>query len=397
MTAFSLASGVAVTTATLADGGAFSPQSLFANGEIGAWYDPSDLSTLYQDHAGTTPVTAVDQTVALMLDKSRGLVRGPELVTNGTFTTDTSGWTGNLGAISAVGGVMRLVGAGDFPSGRQSFAVTAGVAYEVTGRLRSVSGSPAVMIVRPQGYDISAGGISIGQSTSSTFTTFRGIVFATTGTLYVRATINEAASTGTVEFDDISIKALPGLHVGQTTAGSRPALKRDASGRYLLRFDGTDDGIFTPYLPAGQAFPFTMICAAKANADVLGGIFGAWGGAPPYYEIQKSVTANQWRAFDRGAVNYTNVEVGATANPHVLTMEMATTTVNLRIDGTDPTAATTQDNVIGAITDIRIGNGGGGFFNGDFYGGVIRFGTWTAAQLSSTERFMATKSGATVP
>lgn len=43
---------------------------LFAASEPGAWYDPSDLSTLFQDTAGTTPVTAVEQAVALMLDKS---------------------------------------------------------------------------------------------------------------------------------------------------------------------------------------------------------------------------------------------------------------------------------------------------------------------------------------
>lgn len=36
----------------------------------GAWFDPSDLSTLFQDAAGTTPVTAVEQPVGLMLDKS---------------------------------------------------------------------------------------------------------------------------------------------------------------------------------------------------------------------------------------------------------------------------------------------------------------------------------------
>lgn len=36
----------------------------------GAWFDPSDLLTLYQDAAGTTPVTAVEQPVGLMLDKS---------------------------------------------------------------------------------------------------------------------------------------------------------------------------------------------------------------------------------------------------------------------------------------------------------------------------------------
>jgi hypothetical protein len=48
----------------------FSPSSLFAEGENGAWYDPSDLSTLYQDAAGTIPVTATGQPVGLVLDKS---------------------------------------------------------------------------------------------------------------------------------------------------------------------------------------------------------------------------------------------------------------------------------------------------------------------------------------
>lgn len=48
----------------------FSPESLFENGEVGAWYDPSDYSTLFTDSAGTTPVTGVEQFVGLMLDKS---------------------------------------------------------------------------------------------------------------------------------------------------------------------------------------------------------------------------------------------------------------------------------------------------------------------------------------
>ncbi len=48
----------------------FSPLDLFASGEQGAWYDPSDLSTMFQDRAGTTPVTADGQTVGKILDKS---------------------------------------------------------------------------------------------------------------------------------------------------------------------------------------------------------------------------------------------------------------------------------------------------------------------------------------
>jgi hypothetical protein len=50
--------------------GVFTPASLFAGGIAGAWYGPSDPSTLFQDSAGTTPVTTAGQPVGRMLDKS---------------------------------------------------------------------------------------------------------------------------------------------------------------------------------------------------------------------------------------------------------------------------------------------------------------------------------------
>jgi hypothetical protein len=46
---------------------AWSPTDLAS---LGAWHDPSDLSTMFQDAAGTTPVTAAGQPVGLILDKS---------------------------------------------------------------------------------------------------------------------------------------------------------------------------------------------------------------------------------------------------------------------------------------------------------------------------------------
>ena len=48
----------------------FTPATLFASGEQGFWFDPSDLSTMFQDSAGATPVTAVGQPVGRILDKS---------------------------------------------------------------------------------------------------------------------------------------------------------------------------------------------------------------------------------------------------------------------------------------------------------------------------------------
>lgn len=44
--------------------------AIFAGGKQGVWYDPSDLSTLFQDVAGTIPVVNDGDPVALMRDKS---------------------------------------------------------------------------------------------------------------------------------------------------------------------------------------------------------------------------------------------------------------------------------------------------------------------------------------
>jgi hypothetical protein len=89
-------------------------RSLFADGTPGVWYDVSDLSTLFQDVAGTTPVTASGQTVALMLDKSQGLVRGAEEITTQDLAASpwaSGGAFGNLNGATAVGDTLTTTGA----------------------------------------------------------------------------------------------------------------------------------------------------------------------------------------------------------------------------------------------------------------------------------------------
>lgn len=112
--------------------GEWTPYQLFAAGEVGAWYDPSDITTLFQDAAGTTPVTAAGQVVGLMLDKSRGLVLGPELVTNGgPGFVNTTGWSAFAGGSVAVsGGALVVTGAGADTTGAYfGFPTVAGKTY----------------------------------------------------------------------------------------------------------------------------------------------------------------------------------------------------------------------------------------------------------------------------
>lgn len=63
---------LSLTSASVLGRGAaapWTPLSLFAGGEAGGWYDPSDLSLMWQDSAGTTPAV-VDSPVGKINDKS---------------------------------------------------------------------------------------------------------------------------------------------------------------------------------------------------------------------------------------------------------------------------------------------------------------------------------------
>ena len=69
----------------------FSPAMLFTGSTTGVWYDPSDMTTLFQDAAGTTPVTAVEQPVGRMLDRSG----------RGNHAFNSSGNSANFPVLSA--------------------------------------------------------------------------------------------------------------------------------------------------------------------------------------------------------------------------------------------------------------------------------------------------------
>lgn len=68
--------------------------ALFASSEKGAWFDASDLTTLFQDTAGTSPVTAVGQKVAKWLDKSGNGNHATQsnVALQPTYQLDEMGW-----------------------------------------------------------------------------------------------------------------------------------------------------------------------------------------------------------------------------------------------------------------------------------------------------------------
>lgn len=60
---------------------AFNPASLFAAGELGLWWDPSDLTTVFEDAAGTIPAS-VNGVVGRINDKSGRGMHGTQNTTS---------------------------------------------------------------------------------------------------------------------------------------------------------------------------------------------------------------------------------------------------------------------------------------------------------------------------
>lgn len=200
-----MAFGFGFSLTAIAKAVAFSVRSLFRNNEPGVWYDPSDFSTMFQDAAGTTPVTAVEQPVGLILDKSKGLVLGSELIVQPINF--------NANWIATSGGTPVASGSSFTTSSIGGFwinALTPGKTYQVTvtGTTTADSG-----VTLRQTNTTTTSQIRTGFG-SAVFTAQSGFTY-----FYVR---NESAGTTTVT--SISVRELPGNHATQTTTTSRPGL-----------------------------------------------------------------------------------------------------------------------------------------------------------------------------
>lgn len=207
-------------------------KSLFANSEQGFAYDPNDLTTMFQDAAGTVPVTGAGQPVSLMLDKSKGLALGTNAVLNGDFSQGGTSW-GVLGGVTFSGGKAVYDGLNN-PSIYQSVPnIELGAFYKVRFTISNlVKGALAVRI--------GTGAFTFGFNQNKTYE----VILPAIGSGLLQ--FPTAGSGAVLELSDISVKKLSGNHAYQTVSASRPILQRNATtGVYYLEFDGVDDSLQT--------------------------------------------------------------------------------------------------------------------------------------------------------
>jgi len=207
-------------------------RSMFSSGEQGFFYDPNDLSTMYQDAAGTVPVTAAGQPVGLMLDKSKGLALSAELLTalsplNSTLSSTLPPLTATSTAASGVYGASKA-----------NFA-QAGKTYKVK---MSWSGNTQLTNIVLQCGGVGTPALSLPSTLSGTIEAI--FIVSNIGPLNIYKTSTAIGQSFTI--DSISIKEVAGNHAYQTQSAMRPLL---VASPQRLDYDTADDKLITT-LPA---------------------------------------------------------------------------------------------------------------------------------------------------
>lgn len=230
--------------------GLWNPRLLFLSGEQGAWYDPSDLSTLFQDAGGTTPVTTDGDPVGLMLDKSRGLELGLEVLVNGDFSSGTAGWT--VGGSAVVDGALVVTDLFNNPV-RQEQITASGRSYVVNFEIIEKSSTTLTARLRVGGGVFSRSFVPDPGNYSFVLRSGGGdIAFE----------LLNAAGSPAFTIDNVSVRELPGNHATQSASAARPV---NSDTPPLQVYDNVDDAMNVT-LPAIAAA--TVAIATPTGADI---------------------------------------------------------------------------------------------------------------------------------
>jgi hypothetical protein len=246
-----------------------------------------------------------------MLDKSQGPI-GPELVTNGTFDTDTSGWVVASPATftwSAGGGVIARNGAAlsAFPT---QTILTAGKKYRISFDVVAVSNlvrlytSLVTFTAENSSPDISAVG------------SYSYILTAGSSSITIGAV---GATNATCTIDNVSVKELPGNHATQSVTAARPILARvPASGRRNILVGTATLATQTRVVTAAQhtlSFRGTGT-VTLTGASISGPLVGT--GADDIVLLTFTPTAGNLTLTVLGTVNDAQLELGAVRTAYQL-------------------------------------------------------------------------------
>lgn len=367
------------------------PLDLFGNGEQGVWYDPDDLSTLYQDVTGSIPVTAVGQPVGLMLDKKFGLIRGAELIINGNFES-LGNWSLSA-SVQISSSKLRFSSSPSNSSAVQLGIVEAGKDYEISYTVDSLT-SGAINI-KMQGSGGFTGPIVTAAGSYKTILTA-----GADGSVAIVA----AFANTTAVIDNISVRALPGSHAGMVLPANKPTLQQNSTtGAYYLSVDA-DDWMSTPPINFSATDKVTVFAATRKLTDTVGLLV----------ELSSSSTTNngtfavvtggvidKYSFLSKGTLLSTCLITGIDYNAPLSSVLYAVG------DIAADTSSVSVNNSITATSALNQGTGNYGnyplylfkrggidlLFTGHFYGMIIVGRLCTGSEQSSVKSILAGKIG----
>lgn len=204
----------------------WNPTALFSLGEEGAWYDPSDVGTMFESFSGTGDVSEGDP-VGLIRDKSANFLLGPELV---TFSGPYNMSSGNLNlSLSEIIPTNKFV------------RIAVDLTYGGTNSVKPTLWSNGTVVYSPGSTRISS---------------FDIIVFTTNeANTFILQNIGTATDT---IINSVSIKQVLGYTARQTTSTARPTYNNAT-----LSFD-SDDNLAADYTGTG-GFTGTLVHGFEAG------------------------------------------------------------------------------------------------------------------------------------
>ena len=410
--------------------------AMFSRGEPGAWYDPSDMSTLFQDSAGSTPVTAVEQPVGRMLDKSgRGnhatqatttkrpvYSRRVNMLTKTDAISINSPWDVGLAGITIrqnvptadgqnkASGIVRSSGASVLYSDLvQYFSVGAagvnvGRTYVFSVELWSDNPQNVTLIISDAYYNSYSKTVSINSTpTRHTFVSSGGTGWNASATT-IGVGLGFVPNAGEVFVNEPSLTLATDAHLPYQRVNTDTDYDADpAKFPAYLRFDGVDDALQTDSIDFTGTDKMTVWAGITklsdaataetygfgANPTTLAGAFmfrsSGGGGHATWtagYAIGASATLLQ-----------APVVVPAPASiVHSLSANLASGSVINRVNGAAGTAAGTLGGAFGDYP-LYIGSRANttNFFNGRLYSLIVRGAQTPLSQIEATELYIKQK------
>jgi hypothetical protein len=410
-------------------------QALFANGEQGAWYDPSDLDTMFTDTAGTTPATVGDA-VARINDKSGNghNATQPTLAQRPILSREPATGRRNLLVFTEQFDIADWAKSGSSITANTTLApdgtTTADTLTGVSGnfrveQLRAIASGAtytmSVYVKEGTSPTVALDFINVAAGPVFTFST------ATWSTVSGWTTSVEALADGWFRLSASRLSgttfAGPGwkvsgttsvfiwgaqLELGSTaTAYQRVVTARDVTeagqpNRFYLFCDGLDDGMVTSSIDFTATDKMTVFAGVRKLSDAARGtileLTASAASNNGAFHLTAPNAASDTFAFESKGTALTDAVASGIAAPaaRVLTgqSDISADSNIIRVNGVQADSDTGDQgtgNFASAVLHLFRRGGTTLPFNGHFYGAAILGRAATAAEIANAERWLASK------